>query len=174
MATAALEPNLISAVSPLLISHEGERLKVYTDTEGIPTIGVGLALMQKNANGLYQSPYARALCKRCGVDYLGVISGNVDLTLDQSRHLLALCIIDVIEWLVILFPAFWTYSQPRQIALIDLGFNLGETHFRGFKEMVSCILAGNWAGAAHEALHSDAATKLPARYTYDAGLLGEG
>jgi len=169
---AVLEPGLLSAATPVIIGHEGERMRVYRDDLGVPTVGVGLALMYKNPRGfLMNSAYAKGLCERCGVDYFAVLRGRAELTYDQSRQLLDLCIIDVIEWLVTIFPAFWTYSQPRQIALVDMGFNLGETKFRGFHEMIQCILAGDWAGAAAQALHSKWATEVPTRAEYDTGLL---
>lgn len=175
MTAAILVPGLLASATPVIIEHEGERLKVYHDSEGIPTAGVGLALMVKLKNGTQvRSAYAEALCSRCGVNYDALLAGTIELTQEQSRALLNLCIIDAIAWLVKLFPNFWTYTQPRQIALLDIGFNLGETKFRGFKQMISCILAGNWAGASGEALHSEAAEELPTRYNYDAGLLRAG
>jgi GH24 family phage-related lysozyme (muramidase) len=172
---AVLAPGLLASVTPVLIRHEGERFSVYDDTEGIPTIGVGLALMSKAADGaLVPSQYAENLCSRCGVIYPHILAGVAGLTQVQSRCLLNYCIIDVIEWLTRLFPSFWSYSQPRQIAMVDIGFNLGQTKFRGFKEMIRYILAENWEGAAQEALHSKAAAELPSRYEYDAGLLRNG
>lgn len=173
---AVLEPGLLSSVTPVIIGHEGERLQVYDDSLGIPSAGVGLALMVKveTASGeevLRPSPYAQQLCARCGVDYKSVVAGAKKLTQGQSRALLNLCIIDAIEDLVKLFPAFWSYTQPRQIGLVDMRFNLGETKFRGFKQMISCILAGDWDGAVAQALHSKWAYQLPKRADYDAALL---
>lgn len=159
---AVLEPGLLSSVIPVLIEHEGERLKVYSDIYGIPTIGVGFNLMRSDAPNL---------CKQCGANYQRLLGGLDALTKAQSRCLLQKSAIDVIEWLVKLFPAFWSYAQPRQIALVDMGFNLGETKFRGFKQMISCILSGNWAGAAANALHSKWASEVPTRAEYDARLL---
>lgn len=169
---AVLEPGLLASYTPVAISHEGERFTVYDDSLGIPTAGVGLALMYKDSEGvLHQSLYAMKLCQRYGVDYQGVLSGKKNITKIQSRALLNACIIDAIEWLVILFPGFWSYSLSRQIALLDMGFEMGEEKFRGFKQMISCILAGNWAGAAANALHSKWASEVPTRAAYDAGLL---
>ena len=80
----------------------------------------------------------------------------------------------MIQWLAQLFPEFTRYTQPRQVALVDMGYELGETKFRGFGEMISCILAGDWAGAADQALHSRWAHEVPGRADYDAGLLRTG
>jgi GH24 family phage-related lysozyme (muramidase) len=175
MSTVAVETGLFAAVIPVLLRHEGEKLHVYPDSLGIPTVGVGLALMYKDANGnLVPSPYAQSLCRRCDVDYEDVLAGKVDITKAQSRHLLSLCIIDVMNWLTVLFPLFGTYTQPRQIGLVDMGFELGESKFRGFKETISCILAGNWVLASENALHSAWASEVPGRAEYDAGLLRAG
>lgn len=169
---AVLEPGLLSAYTPVAISHEDERFSVYDDSLGIPTVGVGLALMYKDAKGvLHQSPYAMTLCNRHGVDYQAVLHAQKSITREQSRAILNACIIDTIEWLVILFPAFWSYSQPRQIGILDMGFEMGEAKFRGFHQTISCILSGNWAGAAANALHSKWASEVPARAAFDAGLL---
>ena len=157
-----LEPGLLTAVTPVLIDHEGERLAVYKDTLGIPTIGVGFNLTR---------PDAAALCQQCGADYQRLLDGLDELTIGQSRFLLQQVTIEVIEWMAGMFPLFWSYSQPRQMALVDMGFNLGETKFRRFKKMISCILGNDWRGAANQALHSTWADQVPSRANDDAVLM---
>lgn len=172
---AHVEVGLIAAITPVLLGHEGEKLHVYKDSLGIPTVGVGVALMQQGSDGkLLPSHYAQVLCARVGVTYSAILSGDQDLTSEQSRTLLSLCIIDVVEWETILFPRFDGFTQPRQVALVDMGFELGETRFRGFKQMIACILAGNWWSAADQAIHSKWASEVPTRAAYDAGLLRAG
>lgn len=165
MTPAVLEPGLLSAVTPVLIQHEGERFAVYDDIYGNPTIGVGFNLNRTDAG---------ILCQQCGANFQRLLGALDELTQAQSRCLLQKTAIDVIEWLVVLFPAFWTYSQPRQVALVDMGFNMGQTKFRGFKQMIQCILANNWAGARTQALHSEWASEVPQRAIYDANLLAAG
>lgn len=162
---AVLEPGLLSAATPVILGHESERLKVYGDIFGIPTIGVGFNLARSDAP---------SRCKQCGANYQRLLGGLDELTPEQSRFLLQQDIITTIEWLVKLFPSFWMYEQPRQIALVDMGFNIGETKFRGFRKMISCILAGDWAGAADQALHSQWASEVAGRAEYDAGLMRAG
>jgi GH24 family phage-related lysozyme (muramidase) len=159
------EVGLLAAATPVLLAHEGERLHVYEDIYGIPTIGVGFNLARADAPALLQ---------RCGANYQRVVGGLDDLTEAQSHWLLQYCAIEVVEWLTQVFPAFSRFTQPRQIALLDMGFNLGETKFHGFKQMVSCILGGDWAGAADQALHSQWALEVPTRAAYDVGLLRAG
>lgn len=76
----------------MLIGHEGLKLKVYNDTLGIPTIGVGRNLRDK---GISPSE-AQFLCENDIADVTGA--------------------------LVHLFPWFLSLSSPRQMALIDMGF----------------------------------------------------
>lgn len=165
MTSAILEPGLLATVTPVLIEHEGERFKVYKDQFGNPTIGVGFNLNRKDAP---------ALCKQCGANYQRLLAGLDELTQEQSRFLLQQCEIEVIGWLVTFFPLFWGFTQPRQIALLDMGFELGEGKFRGFKQMIACIMAADWSGAANQALHSEWASEVPERAAYDANLLREG
>jgi GH24 family phage-related lysozyme (muramidase) len=162
---AQTEAGLLAAVTPVLLDHEGERLHVYDDIFGNPTIGVGFLMTR---------PDAQALCQQCGANYQRLLGGLDDLTQAQSRWLLQQSAIGVIEWLAQVFPKFNTFTQPRQVALLDMGYNLGELKFRGFKQMVGCILAGDWAGAADQALHSTWALEVPGRADYDAGLLRTG
>jgi GH24 family phage-related lysozyme (muramidase) len=168
------EAGLISAVTPVLIDHESERLKVYKDSVGLRTIGVGLALEQLGAWGPTPSRYAQGICTALGLNYNGLIAGTEELTKEQSRNILSRCIIDVVEWLTQVFPDFWTYSVSRQIALTDMGFNLGESKFRGFHQTISCILAAEWADAASSALHSHWASQVPGRAASDAERLRQG
>lgn len=159
------EVGLLAAATPVLLAHEGERLRAYEDIYGNPTIGVGFNLTRADAS---------ALCQQCGANYQRLLGGLDDLTQAQSRWLLRYCEIEVIQWIAQLFPAFNSFTQPRQIALLDLGFNLGQTKFRGFREMIGCILTGDWAGAASQAEHSQWASEVPSRAAYDVGLLRAG
>jgi GH24 family phage-related lysozyme (muramidase) len=97
-----------------------------------------------------------------------------ELTEAQSRYLLQQTTIDVIEWLVEIFPLFWSYSQPRQVALIDLGFNVGQGSFIRFKLMISAILQGNWAEASRQMLHSEWASQVGQRAIQDSNWIGNG
>lgn len=159
------ETGLLAAATPVIVGHEGEKLHIYDDIYGIPTIAVGFNLTRQDAHSLLQ---------QCGANYQRVLGGLDDLTQAQSRFLLRFCEIEVIEWLTKVFPSFGTYTQPRQIALVDMGFNLGETKFRGFRLMISCILQGNWPGAANQAMHSTWASEVPSRAAYDTELLRTG
>lgn len=166
MATASAQSaGIITAAQPKVQQHEGRELHVYKDSMGIPTIGVGFNLMRGDA---------RQLCANCGAVYDALLSGLSVLTDAQCDWLYRECAFEVLEWMTVLFPAYFTYSMNRQIALLDMGFNLGETRFRKFRMMISAVLAGDWAKASEEALHSEWAVQVGERAIDDAMALSEG
>lgn len=156
---------LITEAKPVITAHEGERFRVYKDTMGIPTIGIGFNLLD---------PDARQLCVACGADYGALLRGLAELTPEQSNYLYQQSALDVLEWLTVIFPAYFTYSLNRQIALLDMGYNLGEPRFKGFRMMISAILSVDWAQAAEQALRSEWAAQVGHRATQDAAWLSEG
>lgn len=156
---------LIAAAKPVIAAHEGERFRVYMDTLEVPTIGIGFNLLD---------PDARQLCVACGADYGALVSGLAELTPEQSNYLYQQLALDTLEWLTALFPAFFGYTLNRTIALLDMAYNLGETRFRGFHEMISAILAGDWAQASEQALRSLWARQVRQRAVEDANLLALG
>lgn len=168
MATASVSTKtagLLTAAKTLIQGHEGRELKVYRDTLGIPTIGIGFNLTD---------PDAQQLCSACGADYEALVTGADALTDAQCDYLYEQMAIDTLEWLTAIFPAFFTYTQNRQMALLDMGYNLGETRFREFREMISAILAGDWARSGEEALRSVWSRQVGERAITDAALLSEG
>jgi GH24 family phage-related lysozyme (muramidase) len=157
--------NLALLATPIIQQHENTELHVYKDTEGILTIGTGFNLETANA---------RALCEQCGADYDSLVSGELDLTEDQASFLLQQDIHDTISWLETLFPILDAYSQNRQLALVDMGFNLGEPRFKGFRQMIDAILNDNWAEAASQAQNSVWYTEVGDRGSQDVNWLAQG
>jgi lysozyme len=69
---------------------------------------------------------------------------------------------------------FATFAGPRQCALIDMAFELGETGLAQFNGMRLAIKAGNWDIAASQALQSLWAHQVPGRAMMDAEMLRSG
>lgn len=159
------ESQIIATAYPVIRGHEGWELKVYRDTLGIPTIGVGFNLL---------NPDARELCESCGADYDALLSGSAELTATQCEWIYQQLALGVLGWLTLIFPAFYIYSQNRQIGLLDMGYNLGETRFRAFRMMISAVLAGDWEEASRQALDSLWARQVGARANDDAEWLANG
>lgn len=108
-----------------LITHEGKRRIIYDDSKGIPTIGIGRNLRHKGLNE------------------------------QEIMFLFRNDIIDAMKALHDVFGPHWlSFTQNRQIALIDLMHNLGKGDFLEFKKMIAAIKANDWKKAAAEALDS--------------------
>ena len=115
---------MMKKLADQLIDHEGERLKPYLCTAGKLTIGIGRNLDDK---GISQA---------------------------ESRILLVNDIAECKSDLQMLFSMWESFSPVRQIALIDLRFNLGAGGFRSFRRMIAAIRRGDWQGAGKEAMDS--------------------
>jgi GH24 family phage-related lysozyme (muramidase) len=124
-----------------LIRHEGKRAKVYKDTEGVPTVGVGFNLNRADA---------RQKLAAVGADLDKVKAGQQELTEDQIRKLLDADMDTAVADCKALFPKFAELSDVRQRALADMMFNLGRARLSGFKKMVSHVNAGEFDKAAGE------------------------
>jgi len=135
---------LYKLIANFLVAEEGEEFKVYLDSEGIPTIGVGRNLRDKG------------------------------ISEDESRLLLKNDIIECYRDLYDIFPNFDSFSSNRRVVLISMRFNLGLSGFKGFKEMIAAIQSDDWERAAVELLDSDRGRKLIERSKREAEMLRGG
>lgn len=165
MISLVAETGLMDEAKESLIKHEGKRLRVYTDSRGFSTVGVGCNLDAPGAMGMLES---------CGADFKAVYAGHADLTDEQCDCLLTKQIIQVMEWLVRYLPEISTYSAKRQAALIDLAFNLGEGTLPLFKTFISLVRSKLWTDAGTDLLKSRAAKQTGHRYNDLAQMLIDG
>jgi hypothetical protein len=96
--------------------HEGVRAKVYKDTLGIPTIGVGFNLLR---------PDARQICSDFGIDYDIILSGQAILTMKQIDDLLDKDIKACVDDLKVLFSDWDSRPENFKLVLTDMRFQLG-------------------------------------------------
>lgn len=124
---------MCSRILDLLKIHEGVKLNPYTDTVGKLTIGIGRNLID-----------------------VGISKGEAEyLALnDISYHY---------EYLYKNYPWFKELDEVRQIALVDMQFNLGAVGFSKFKNMISALEKKNYAAAAFYALESKWADQVGKR-----------
>jgi GH24 family phage-related lysozyme (muramidase) len=167
MPTAEENADLATAgiAEPWIEREEGRRLHRYQDSRGIWTIGIGINL---------EDPFGKTLCVMAGADYDALLAGTASLTDTQCDMMYRGAALDVISWLVRLIPGYRELDPNRRIALLDMGYNLGETAFGKFERMIAAANAGNWTLASAEALDSEAARELPERYARIAGALHTG
>ncbi len=139
-----MTPAILAALRAMLKRHEGVRSTVYTDTAGIPTIGVGRNLRDK-----------------------GLSSPEVDYLLDND-------ILETSAFLVKTFPWFVALDTPRSMALIDMTFNVGPAGLLKSPKMLAAFASGDYATAAEEALDGPWAAQVGARATELAAIMRTG
>ena len=107
-----------------LIRHESLKLEPYKDSKGILTIGVGRNLEERG------------------------------ITEEEAMYLLRNDI--KIAWRECLqhVPHFRKMSTTRQMAMVDMMFNLGLPRFLGFKKMLRALERQDYVWAAEEMLDS--------------------
>jgi lysozyme len=119
-----------AALAKQLDTHEGRKKRVYKDSLGIETIGVGRNLRDKG------------------------------LSDDEIDYLLANDIAECEADLVAGFAWYSGLDAIRQRALLDLRFNLGPTRFRSFKNTLASIGRSDYSAAASNLLLSKWATQV--------------
>ena len=128
----------------LLVKHEGCKLFPYTDTPGHLSIGVGRNLIDR-----------------------GISSNEAFYLLDDD-------IIYFTDKLNHYLNFFYKMEENRQIALIDMCFNLGIQGFLNFTKMIIALEAGDYGRAADEIINSKAAEQNPNRYQSLANIVRTG
>jgi lysozyme len=118
--------------------HEGLRLKIYQDTEGYDTLGIGYNV---SARGLEEFEHT------IGHKFTGAIT-----TEDARKQLL----VDIDRYEAATrthFPEYDTLSEVRQRVVLDLAFNLGYRAL-AFKQCIAAIRERDWSRAARELYRS--------------------
>jgi GH24 family phage-related lysozyme (muramidase) len=148
-----------------IVTNEGWRTRVYNDSLGIPTIGVGFNLNRRDAN---------QRITELGLNYEQVLSGEQELSVEQVNQLLDGDLDSSISTVQNLFPNFSQFSSGRQIVLIDLAFNLGANRLSSFTRMIAAINAGNWTQASVELANSRYYTQVGRRGRWNSTSLAQG
>jgi len=134
----------LESLSAMLIRHEGLKLKAYKCPAGKTTIGVGRNL------------------------------DDVGITSREAISLLSNDIIRVTEELKTKFIWFKYLSDNRQMAMIDMCFNLGITRFSKFKKMIKALEEEDYASVTREMLDSEWANQVGNRSVELANIMWEG
>jgi lysozyme len=114
---------------------EGVRLKVYRDSLGIETIGVGRNIRDK-----------------------GLSMPEVDFLLEND-------LTDAERDARSLFPTFDKLSDVRKAVLINMSFNMGRERLSKFKKLRAAVQDEDWAEAARQMILSTWAAQVGARAT---------
>lgn len=128
------------SLSAQVAAGEGKFYKMYKDSVGVPTIGIGFNLLKDNAASRINA---------LGANYKDVLAGKEALT-DAQIETLFQDDMRIAEASAKRSITSWdTLSPDRQKALTDMTFNLGS--FTGWPSFVKAANAGDWAKAAKEA-----------------------
>lgn len=168
-----------SAAQQFIKNNEGARDWAYLDSLEVPTIGVGLALQDRNAQGkLVNSVAAERL----------IASLNLPYTFDQlvkqahtntpAHHVDALSEEDIDDLMTATYGTaknnamsavsdFAQLSPDVEIALIDMSFNLGLAGLQQFTIMISDLDSGDILSAAYESMNSLRAIQVKKRAAAD-------
>ena len=136
----------ISRLIKQLEKDEGIRNKVYLDSLGYKTVGVG------------------HLIKEDDPEYLRNLEVGDKITGDMMSELLFSDVAKAIQDAVIIFWKEWE-SLPSEVQeiVVNMLFNLGRTRFLKFKKMIAAIYAKDWKKASEEMLDSRWATQVGSR-----------
>ena len=124
--------------------HEGRRNKVYSDSRGIPTIGIGFNLLRRDAPERLQ---------KMGRDYDRIRSGQEQLT-DQEINELFKTDIGSAHWNANAFVDFAGQPKEVQLILTDMAFNLGANGLNKFRELQKALNEKDYQRAAQEMINS--------------------
>jgi lysozyme len=134
--------NTRAKASALLQLHEGCRLKPYLCPAGSWTLGIG-----RNIEDRGQSP----------ADYPdGISLATAQQWLDEDIN--SACA-DLDAWL----PAWRTFIDERQAALVDFAFNLGRNRLMQFEKMRAALELKDYHSASEEMLLSKWALQVKSR-----------
>lgn len=138
--------------------HEGRKNKVYKCTAGKNTIGIGHNI---DAKGLPD-------------EIKSFLDTNGYITEDMIDELFSYDLADAHEDCEKLYPEFESFSESRQMALIDFLFNVGIGTAKTFKNTNRAINEGKWKEAAQGIRNSKYAKQVKGRAEDVAKLLEVG
>lgn len=135
---------LNDTLSGMITEHEGHRSKVYRDSKGIPTIGIGFNLQRGDA--------AQKLSE-IGVDINDVLKGK-ELTHQQINTLFEDDLHTAIEDARRFLPNFDEQPEMVKNIVTDMSFNLGLTRLSKFNNFRKALIRNDYQTAANEMVDS--------------------
>lgn len=126
--------------------YEGRSAKVYNDSRGIPTVGIGFNLTRTDAS---------AKLAALGLDINKVKAGTQTLKDAQIDSLFQGDLQAAVNSAKDSVDNFDDLTPARQFVVTDMVFNMGQSKFEGFKETIKAINADDWDTAAQEMEDSD-------------------
>ena len=116
-----------------LTIDEGKRDRMYLDSEGIPSLGIGHNLRDRSISD-------RAIRV--------IFEDDMQVAESDARKLV---------------PGFDALSDARKAVVVNMAFNLGYDRLAGFKNTLAYVNAGRFSQAADEMLDSKWASQVGQR-----------
>ena len=140
------------SINGMLRRDEGLRLKVYWDTEGFPTVGIGHLIVASKTRDM--GVINKELSKHVNRE----VRGNPgSITMDEANDLfekdLAKMQADIKKHPRV-GPVYIKMNRSRQMALENMAFQLGVAGLAGFKKMLEFMFVSKWKEAYKEARDS--------------------
>ena len=133
------------AYQDMLILNEGNKPRVYKDTKGNRSIGIGFNLEDK-AN--------QRFLKSINVDINELFNGRA-LTENETRVLYNHSLTQAYKDAMKFDKGFSKRPESVKMALVDMSFNLGLTKLNEFKKMKEALKNDDYKTAAAEAKDSN-------------------
>lgn len=146
------DPNPDYSIETMLRRDEGLRIKVYWDTEGFPTIGIGHLIMSQKVRDMAQ--INKALSNQVGRE----VTGNPgSITMDEASELFKKDLADMqrdIKANSAIAPVYNKVNRSRQMALENMAFQMGVGGLAQFTNMLAAMFIGDWKTAYNEGRNS--------------------
>jgi GH24 family phage-related lysozyme (muramidase) len=153
-----------SNLKSLIIAHEGIRSRVYKDTRGKRTIGVGFNMDQPGAQAQFVALFPK-------LSYTNVLNGLQMLDSDQIQQLLDHSIAIAVDDAKFLVPSFDAQPEPVQMVLIDMAFNMGRAVFSHFVKFLAAVESEHYAEAVAQLTNTSWRHEVGKRASDDIALL---
>ena len=129
------------------IKHwEGYRKKFYLCSAGKKTIGYG-----RNVDDFpITADEYRLLFPNLTISQAVIEINKNGISELQAEKLLSAQVQGLIMLVIRTLPWYNNLSEPRQIVIIDMIYNLGLPGFRKFEKLINSIKAGDYEKAGHE------------------------
>lgn len=142
--------------------HEVADSQVYTDPDGHSTIGIGFDLDEVGA---------RERLEGLGANFESVLDGTESLTETQIEELFNQDIDHSITTARSIFPDLDAYPANKQVAIIDMVYDLGERDFKKLDTVIDAIKQQHWADASTKMQESALFNQLSHRATEEISLM---
>ncbi|MFC5411503.1 glycoside hydrolase family protein [Larkinella bovis] len=143
-------------------SHEVVESQAYTDLDGHSTVGIGFDLDEAGA---------RERLEGVGTNFESVLDGKESLTETQIEELFNQDIDHSIVTARSIFPDLDAYPANKQVAIIDMVFDLGERDFKKLDTVIDAIKQQHWTDASTKMQKSVLFNQLSHRATEEISLM---